>query len=413
MKASQERSKEVIGADGDAPQVLSLIPQAHVREIRLDEASSASLDGWRECNSRYHDHSIDSDPDWIQERFKQQKENVRIYFLERDSQVIGAVPFMLSREPLLCWLGPSIVAKLPLRTLKLMGYPLDMPAELSLYDMLMEQVLQSEFDAIELNHVKTESFLWNYLHTSPLIQKYFYFYTDSKLLPHPSIRISGSFESYTRERFSPKVRKNRFREIKRLRALGDVQCVRVTKTSEIDAFLETAWEIAKETWQFSRYGWGLRGRDFAAVRSEIKFLAEHGWLRSYLLKCGGAPCSFIVGQQYSRTFSIAAAGVHPTWRRYSAGTVLFMFVLEDLFRENSPHFYDLDSYKEYKQHFANDSYLEAESVWLFRRRAYPLLASKILRIIDATSKKAGVVLDLFQLKSSVKRLLMRRLRKLP
>jgi hypothetical protein len=135
----------------------------------------------------------------------------------------------------------------------------------------------------------------------------------------------------------------------------------------------------------------------------MQFLAQRGWLRSYLLKCGTVPCSFIIGQQYGLTFYTAAAGLHPAWRSYSAGTVLFLLALEDLFRENSPQFYDLAGHAKFGEYFGNKSYPEA-FVWLFRRRRYPLLASSIYRTFRAISKKAGGLLDHLHLKSGVKRL---------
>jgi len=386
-----------------AHQLLSAAPACSIREIRLDHDLRTFLEGWKECNSRFHDHTIHCDPDWIEEHFKREKQKVRIYFLESETQVIGAVPFVLSKEPLLCRLGDSIVAKFPLHILSLQGYTPNMPAETSVYDMLFGRILESEFDAIQLSHIKTASFLWRYLHSSPLIQKFFYFYTEWQPLPHPLIRLNGSFADYM-NKFSPKVRKNRLREIKRLRACGDMQFIRVTKASEIDAFLEAAYGISLQTWQFVRHRWGIGAQDIDAVRSELQFLAQRGWLRSYLLKCGTVPCSFIIGQQYGPTFYTAAAGVDPAWRSYSAGTVLFLLVLEDLFRENSPQFYDLDNYAKYKEHFANESYLEA-FVWLFRRRAYPLLASSIHRTCHSTSKMAGAVLNQLHLKSRVRQLL--------
>jgi Acetyltransferase (GNAT) domain len=187
---------------------------------------------------------------------------------------------------------------------------------------------------------RTASFLWNHLHSSESIQKYFRFYSQWAVA-HPLIRLTGSLESYI-NKFSPKARNNRLREIKRLRALGDMQLIRVTKASEIDtAFLDAAHAISQRTWQFLRYRWGIGARDFDQVRSEMHFLAQRGWLRGYLLKCRNAPCSFIIGQQYGQTLYTAAAGVHPAWRSYSAGTVLLLLVLEDLFKEDSVQFYDL------------------------------------------------------------------------
>jgi hypothetical protein len=140
------------------------------------------------------------------------------------------------------------------------------------------------------------------------------------------------------------------------------------------------------------------------VRSEMHFLAQRGWLQGYLLKCGGAPCSFIIGQRYGQTLYTAAAGVHPAWRSCSAGTVLLLLVVEDLFKENSVRFYDLGDYGKYKQHFANESYPEA-FVWLFSRRVYPRMASRVFRTCDTATKRAGAALELLHLKSRVRQLL--------
>jgi len=374
-----------------------------IREVRLDQDWQSFSNGWRECNRRFSDHTIHCDPDWIEQRFRQQKRNVRIYFVEDDRQIVGAVPFVLSYKPLLCKLGESIVAKFPMRMLGLLGYTPNMPEETALYDALFTQLLQAAPHGIQLHHVRTSSFLWNYLHRSDVIRRSFSLYSQFGPLPHSLIRLTGSFDSYI-GRFSPKARKNRLREIKRLRALGDMQFMRVTKASEIDAFLEAAHAISERTWQFLRHQWGISARDFDQVRSEMYFLAQRGWLRGYLLKSGNAPCSFIIGQQYGQTLYTAAAGVHPAWRSYSAGTVLLLLALEDLFKENSVQFYDLGDHAKYKEHFANESYQEA-SVWLFSRRLYPRIASGVFRACNSATKIAGALLDQLHLKSRVRQLL--------
>jgi hypothetical protein len=203
------------------------------------------------------------------------------------------------------------------------------------------------------------------------------------------------------KKFSAKTRKNRYREIKLLRERGDVQLVRVSEASQIDAFLESAYAISRKTRQFDRFGWGIAGRNPDAVRDELQLLAGRGWLRSYLLLCGGAACSFILGHQYGPRFYPAAAGVDPAWNSFSAGTVILLLVLKDLFVENSPECYDLGTYSQHKEHFANEGYPEA-SVWLFRRLPYPLMVSSIYKACNSASTKAAMFLDRLNLKSSVK-----------
>jgi hypothetical protein len=397
-----------------------------IREIRLDQVLNQCSASWKECNARFSDYTIHSDPDWIAEHFKHSgstvsdldqldfaeppwvqpkatnKENVRTYLLERGEDIVGVVPFVLDQQQLICGLGEFRLAKFPMRILCLQSTH-SMPAEAPAYDMLIREMLNSDPDAIYVNNVKTESFFWNYLQHSALIRRWFQFYNRKGASWHQLIRLDGTFESYM-AKFSAKTRKNRFREIRLLRERGDVQLVRVTRACEIDAFLEAACEISKRTWQFDR-GWGLRDREM--VRSKLQFLARRGWLRSYLLKCGNVPCSFILGQQYGSRFYAEFAGADYAWRSHSVGSVNLLLALEDLFKENTPQFYDFGNYVKWQEYFATESYPEA-SAWLFSRRAYPQLTSSIYHACNVMSIKAGAVLDRFHMKSKVRQLLWRR-----
>jgi Acetyltransferase (GNAT) domain/PilZ domain len=377
----------------------------NIQEGRLDQDLAPFLDAWRECNRRFPEHTIHSDPDWLQERFKNEKQNVRLYFLRSGSHIAGAVQFFLSRWSLPCKIANFIVARFPLRVLTLQGYMPNWPDDASAYDMLFEQLLAPGCDALQLNHVKTSSFLWSYLHSSPLIRNFFSFHTETRPLPHPFIRISGSFIDYL-GKFS-KARRNRFREMKqRLRARGPVQLMRIIQPSEVDAFLDQAYPLAKKTRQFLD-GWGLATRPIDIVRSDLHFLAQRGWLRSYLLKCDSLPCAFIVGRQYGPVFYPTDAGVDLAWRPYGAGTILLLFVLEDLFRENRPELYDLDDHVSYKEIFANETYLEA-SVWLVRRSSfYPFLAGSTFKLCNTLTRKAGSLLDVVGLKARARKLIWR------
>ena len=393
-----------------------------IHELQLDRALSQCLKSWQKCNARFPQHTIQSDPDWIAEHFKHSgsvvsnleqldfgmplplqqaanKENVRAYFLQNSEEIVGVVPFLLDEQHLICGLGEFEVAKFPMRTL-CMQSPHNMPAERSAYDTLMGQILKSNPDALYVRNVRTESFFWNYLHNSALIRKWFQLYSRNVPLRHLLIRLDGTFESYMKK-FSAKTRKNRFRELRLLRERGCVRLMRINKASEIDAFVESAYEISKRTWQFHR-GWGLQDPDI--VRSKLQFLAQRGWLRSYLLTCGGNPCSFILGRQYDSRFYTELAGVDDAWRSYSVGSVLLLLVLEDLFKVNSPLFYDFGSYVKWQEYFATESYPEG-SAWLFRRRAYPLLAAGIYHACNVMSTNTGAVLDRFHMKSNVRQLL--------
>lgn len=376
---------------------------SQIHEARLNEDVSALLDGWNACNANWFDHTIFCDPDWMQQQYKNKLEAVHVYWFGRKAAISGVVPFVMLRQPLLCQLGDFVAAKFPLRVFRMLGYTPNLPAEASAYDMLFEQMLTSDFDAIFMNYVKADSFLWKYLHDSPIIKRSFRFYSRRGPEPHLLIRMSGTFDDYM-QKFSAKSRNTRLRKIKKLGGRGDIELIRVTRADDVDKYLDAAAEISRKTWQFKRFGWGVGGWDLELQKACSKFAAQRGWLRSYLLLCGGVPCAYIHGQQYRGRYYHAVLGFDPAWSQYSVGTVLQFLVIEDLYKENKPELYDFGTYAEYKQYFANESYPEAV-VWLFRRRPYPLLADSIHRIFCATSTKAKRILDRVGLKERVKQTL--------
>jgi hypothetical protein len=266
-------------------------PQSYqIRKVRLDTDQMWVIKSWTEFHRKFPGHTLNGDPEWLEQRFQHEKEKVHAFLLEKGNQVCGAVPFVLNGEQLTCELGEFALAKFPMRVLRLQGYAPDISDEEAAYDRLFGQILQTDFEAIYMENVKTESFLWNYLQSNSLMRRRFRFYTKRGPLPHSLVRLEGTFESYMKK-FSSKARKNRLREIRTLHKRGPVNLLRVTAASEIDAFLETAYEISRRTWQLKHFGGGLAARDPAVVRRELRFLAEHGLLRSYVLECDGAPCS--------------------------------------------------------------------------------------------------------------------------
>lgn len=375
----------------------------HVREAGFDRDLGDVRESWKQCNRAFSDHTIHCDPDWIFEQFKNEKEDVRVFLCEKDGQTVGAVPFVRRKQPLLCQLGDLVVAKFPLCVLRLQGYTPNVPTEESAYNALFDSILGTQFDAIFMNYVNANSLLWKYLLGSPLIQKSFRFYSKRGPEPHLLTRLDGTFESYM-QRFSAKTRNTFHRKLKRLRQEGEVEVVRVTEASQLQEYLSTAGEISRKTWQFKRLGWGMAVADTERLRSKLLFLAERGWLRAYLLKCGGKGCAFITGWQYGSRFYHAMLGFDPAWSSYSVGTVLQWLVLEDLYKTNTPELYDFGTSAEYKKLFSTESYQEAV-VWLFRRRPYPLLADGLHRIFDTASSAGAAVLDQVGLKARVKQML--------
>jgi hypothetical protein len=362
-----------------------------------DSLESHTADGSEET-------SIDYGDDWFDDCFEQATEKVELQLAETGKDGTTLARFKLGKQLLACQLGELALARFPLCIARL-NYMPRFPVEESGYDQIFLQLLNRKFDGIYLESIDPESSLWRYLQTSRLIQRSFFRYSQRGPSPHLLIRLNGTFSDYLK-RLSPKTRKNRLREIRILRELGNLELIRITDVSELDAFLKASYSISLKTRQFKRFGWGVASRDPVLVKNELLRLARQGSLRSYLLTCDGIPCSYILGQKCGTRFKPVSAGVDPTWRNYSAGTVLLFLVLEDLFREPSCDYYDLGDFAAHKEYLATDSYLETD-VWLFRRLPYAGLVSSAYRICNLTTKFGGVVFEWLGLKERMVRLMRR------
>lgn len=345
------------------------------------------------------ENPIDSNAGWFDRCLTGARETVQLRVTEAARDRADIVRFEVAKRPLFCQLGNLVLARFPMRAACLSGSEFFLLGDELAYDRLFAQLSSCSFDAIHFQAVRLGTTLWRYLQSSPLVQNSFRIYSQRGPLPHCLIRLTGSFSDYTKQ-LSAKTRKNRLRELRMLRKSGEVRLVRITESSEIDTLLEAAYGISRKSRKFQKFGWGVAARDRRLVKNELIRLAQQGWLRSYLLMCGKTPCSFILGQQSDSTFYPVAAGVDLAWKPYSAGTVLLWLVLEDLFKENSPEFYDLGTSAKHKHYLATDSYLEAD-VWLFRRQLYPALASSICRACDVTSRVGGAALERIGLKRKV------------
>jgi CelD/BcsL family acetyltransferase involved in cellulose biosynthesis len=354
-------------------------------------------------------HSPDDplqDPDWLKGFFEGQADNLRFYSLHRGGDLCGLVPFLRRDWPMALHLGPWRLAELPLRRLRLLGSTVNLPDEDAAYDLVFRELAKpgSGYDTVFLEDVPIDSYLWGYLHRSPLIRSSFLTYEPDRPSPRLLIRVEGTFDEYM-GKFSGKHRKNLLREVKKLRegALGEMRLVRFESPGDAGVFLERAFELSRKTYQWSQYQRGLSATDLIAAR--VKFAASRGWLRSYLLQCGGRTCAFVLGFQHRGRFLLHEIGFDPELAKFSVGTVSLLLTLEDLFNDRSPSVVDFESYGKYKEALSTESYLQCK-VYLFRPGVY----ARLLRSGHRGCAKANAFLSSLSERVNLKRRLRSRLR---
>ena len=54
----------------------------HIREVRFDADWNRVVKSWTECHRQFPGRTLHCDPEWIEQSFKHEKNNVRIFLLE-------------------------------------------------------------------------------------------------------------------------------------------------------------------------------------------------------------------------------------------------------------------------------------------------------------------------------------------
>ena len=385
------------------PDTLAAATAYDLHRLTFANADSSRLREWESYRTNNSFSNPLYDPVWLRGYFAGQLEKLDAYMLYGDGSLCGVVPFLLKQWPLRLQLGEISVAKLPLTRLRLLGGTLNLPEDITAYDLLFRELMKAacEFDVIQLEEVPIDSFLWDYLQTSPLIRTAFRRYVPDPPTPHLYLRFETSFEQYMKK-FSAKHRHNLKREVKRIRegVLGPMRFVRYTQPDEVDSFLIDAVELSKKTYQWNLHQRGLSATDL--LRQRMLFAAQHGWLRSYMLFCNDIPCAFTVGFQHDGVFLLQETGFDPSLSKYSVGMVLQMLTVEDLFAQHTPQILDLASYGGWKEVLATGSYLESK-VLLFKPGAYTRCVRDGHRIFHGATKTGAALLERLELKSRVKK----------
>jgi hypothetical protein len=310
------------------------------------------------------------DAEWLRGYFAGELDNLIAYMLSDGGSLSGVAHFLKRDWPLKWHLGELRVASLPLQRLLLLGPTPHFPEDQAAFDLLFSELAKTaqSFQAVFVAEVPVESYFWKYLNESKVIGKHFLTHQPEAPSPYPILRFEGSFDDYMGK--LPKHRKNLTREVRKIWEgfLGEMRFVRFESPEEVPAFLSDAVELSKKTYQWVLHGRGLSATDL--VRRRLLFAAQHGWMRSYLLYCGGSACAFIVGFQYRGRFLLHETGFDPALARFSVGTVLLLLAIEDLFAHNRAEILDLGDYGGCKAMFSTESYLQG-NMFLFQRGLYP------------------------------------------
>lgn len=262
-------------------------------------------------------------------------------------------------------------------------------------------------EAINVQGVPTRSVFHDLLVNDPSARRDFLVLPLGKPFDHQFIELPETFEAYLKQ-MSKRSRKSvQYSQRKLRRDCDDAVTLSCFETADsIDRFLDDAIAVSKKTYQWTLLGLGLRNRE--ALSKRLRYAAENGWLRSYLLYCRDAPVAFMLGYQFHGCFYYIDVGYDPDWADWSVGSVLQMEVLEDLYaKPNRPARFDFSTgYGPHKARFAN-AFQEETNLLLLPNTPSNRALVAAFRATDGVSNLAASTLQRLGLKQRLKRAIRR------
>ena len=360
---------------------------------------------WVELLARQQLGSPMHDPRSLRERAVHGDRDATAYLVYRGERLCGVAAFQVREWPLKWQLGEFSVAQFPLRRLCLLTGGTALPEDPAAHALLFQEIVKQQqgFDAVYLEDIPVDSFLWNFVRDDPATARSFSRYAANDPKPRVLLRLEGTFDDYM-GKFSAKHRKNlkRSQRLFEEQAPDQIRSVRISAPEEVESFLNHAVELSRKTYQ-----WNLLGRGLQApmLKDRLLFLARQGWLRAYLLTVKDIACAFVIGFQYNGRYYLDEMGHDPAWRDYSVGKLLQLDLIRDLFEYQTPQIYDMGEYGPHKEEFGNDTPTAQGSLFLLNRRVYPRFICAGHRACAAVTTQASAIAERFGWKKRLKNLI--------
>lgn len=282
----------------------------------------------------------------------------RILVMRQHGDVIAIAPWYIDSIRFSLKLGVINVTRIRTRLLKLFGGRLVIgrdadPEQIARLALATAQSWSDTFDILGLFDIPVTQPLWKIVHAAGADLDSFRVVPET---PEPVIKreieLPETFDAFLASLTSKKRNSLRRHERDLRKQSNDnlvFECV--TAPESIPGFLQEVEQVYRRSWQGQTMG-GQRGSE-----SQTRFLqtvAAHGWFRSYLVRCSGKPICYGLGYQYHGVYYGEDMAYDMEWRRCAPGNYMFVKLIEDLFRSNTPNRIEFGTGDNlFKQQFSN------------------------------------------------------------
>jgi CelD/BcsL family acetyltransferase involved in cellulose biosynthesis len=218
------------------------------------------------------------------------------------------------------------------------------------------------------------------------------------------IDLRQSFAEY-KAKFSAKSRSTLARKVRKFaeHSGGEVQWRCYSSAEEMREFHHLARQVSAKTYQERLLDAGLP--ESAAFRQETERLAACGRARAYILFDADKPIAFLFCPVREGVLLYQYLGYDPAYMSWSPGTVLQWQALEAIFGERRFAFFDFtEGQSDHKRFFATGS-VHCANVFFLRRNLCNLSLVLGHMGLEASSERAGALLDRLGMKGRVKKLI--------
>lgn len=276
-------------------------------------------------------------------------------------------------------------------------------------DSLLHTLRQDKLDLLRFSYLRVDSPMHKLVRKTPnLLERD---HLSSKTL-HWRMSVPENIDGFYKSR--PKKHRSRIRGLRKVLENdfpGQVQFKTFVEDINLDGLIYDCEFIARKTYQ---KGLGVAFVSIPEMRQRLRNFADKKQLRAYILYFKNEPVAFWLGRTYGDTFYATHTGYNPDYKNYELGTILFIYMLQNLAEKTSIDYIDFGfGDAPYKTRFANECWKE-ETVYIFANSWRGLKLNMIRTLIGISYAGIVNILDRLgvkgKLKKSVRESLSRKLR---
>lgn len=263
-------------------------------------------------------------------------------------------------------------------------------------DEILSSLSQGEADVAYMNQLRMESDICVLSARKPgLLSRDHVRVTQ----PHFAVRLPDTVERFYKGLSSGarwQVKSKQKKLVKDFAGEVQIKCFR--ETAEIEGLAHDAEQVAKTSYQ---RGLGVGFVDSEKSREQLRFKAQHGWLRGYVLYISDRPRAFWIGDINGDTFGSDYLAFDVELGKYSPGMFLITKVIEGFCDGNSEGVTGVDfgpGNAQYKESLSNQTWQEtAMHIFAPSFKGISLnIIRSVIEGVDRAFKKALIRANLLQ-----------------